>query len=167
MIAKSDFKIVHINLNNENILIRPMEYADYDNVYQLWSTIHGFRIRSIDDSRDGIYRFLNRNPSTSIVAVNKNKQIVGAILCGHDGRTGCLYHVCVREDYRKKGIGDAMTNSCIEALKREHINKISLIAFKENEVGNKFWKDEKWSKREEINYYDLSLNDENISKYIE
>ena len=76
------------------IKIRPMTIEDYDEVYALWMTIKGFGIRSIDDSREGTERFLKRNPTTSIVAEADGK-LVGAILCGHDGRTGCFYHVCV------------------------------------------------------------------------
>ena len=77
--------------------IRPMVEEDYEKVYELWKTIKGFGIRSMDDSREGVARFIRRNPSTSIVA-QADGQIVGAILCGHDGRRGCFYHVCVRED---------------------------------------------------------------------
>ena len=73
--------------------IRVMTLEDYDEVYALWMGIHGFGIRSIDDSKEGVERFLKRNPTTSMVAVADGK-IVGAILCGHDGRRGCLYHVC-------------------------------------------------------------------------
>ena len=80
--------------------IRVMTLEDYDEVYALWMGIHGFGIRSIDDSKEGVERFLKRNPTTSMVAVADGK-IVGAILCGHDGRRGCLYHVCVHEDYRR------------------------------------------------------------------
>ena len=88
-------------MSNENKYeIRVMTIDDYDEVYSLWKTIHGFGIRSIDDSREGVLRFLKRNPTTSVVAVEDGK-IVGAILCGHDGRRGCLYHVCVDEHYRK------------------------------------------------------------------
>ena len=75
-------------MSNENKYeIRVMTIDDYDEVYSLWQTIHGFGIRSIDDSRDGVLRFLKRNPTTSVVAVEDGK-IVGAILCGHDGRRG-------------------------------------------------------------------------------
>ena len=76
-------------------MIRVMTIDDYDEVYALWKKIRGFGIRSIDDSREGVDRFLKRNPTTSVVAV-KDGKIVGSILCGHDGRRGCLYHVCVR-----------------------------------------------------------------------
>ena len=75
------------------ILIREMTIEDYEAVYHLWTEIRGFGIRSIDDSKEGVERFLKRNPTTSVVAV-QNGRIVGNILCGHDGRTGCFYHVC-------------------------------------------------------------------------
>ena len=67
--------------------IRVMTLEDCDEVYALWMGIHGFGIRSIDDSKEGVERFLKRNPTTSMVAVADGK-IVGAILCGHDGRRG-------------------------------------------------------------------------------
>ena len=79
-----------------DILVREMTMEDYDQVYKLWTKISGFRIRSIDDSREGVERFLKRNPTTSVVAV-QNGHIVGNILCGHDGRTGCFYHVCLED----------------------------------------------------------------------
>ena len=91
-------------------------------VYALWMTIKGFGIRSIDDSREGTARFLKRNPTTSIVAEADGK-LVGAILCGHDGRTGCFYHVCVNEAYRNHGIGKQMATAAMRALQREQINK--------------------------------------------
>lgn len=70
-------------------MIRVMTIEDYDGVYALWKKIRGFGIRSIDDSREGVGRFLKRNPTTSVVA-EKDGKIVGSILCGHDGRRGCL-----------------------------------------------------------------------------
>ncbi len=144
--------------------IRVMTKEDYDGVYALWMTIHGFAIRSVDDSREGVETFLKRNPTTSVVAVD-NGEIVGAILCGHDGRRGCLYHVCVREDHRMQGIGKAMVVFCMQALCAEHINKVSLIAFTVNDVGNAFWRQIGWTKREDLNYYDFTLNEENIIAY--
>ncbi len=145
-------------------MIRFMTIDDYDEVKALWMTIKGFAIRSIDDSREGVERFLKRNPSTSAVAVEDGR-IVGAILCGHDGRRGCLYHVCVAEQYRMRGIGKAMVVFCMEALKAEEINKVSLIAFTANDIGNAFWKQIGWTKREDLNYYDFTLNAENITAF--
>ncbi len=148
-----------------NYSIRRMEIEDYDGVRALWMSIHGFAIRSIDDSREGVERFLKRNPLTSTVAVSESGEIVGAILCGHDGRRGCLYHVCVREDCRRHGIGKDMVVFCMNALKDEGINKVSLIAFTKNDVGNAFWNCIGWTKRLDLNYYDFTLNEANITAF--
>jgi len=149
---------------NNSFNLRVMQIEDYEQVYSLWMTIDGFGIRSIDDSYEGVARFLRRNPTTSVVAEQDGK-IIGAILCGHDGRRGCFYHVCVHADYRKRGIGKAMAVFCMKALQEEHINKVSLIAFKSNTVGNTFWKSAGWTFREDLNYYDFTLNEENITRF--
>ena len=151
-------------MNQQEALLRVMTIEDYEKVHELWMSIHGFGIRSIDDSYEGVERFLKRNPTTSVVAEADGK-IVGAILCGHDGRRGCFYHVCVHEDYRKHGIGKAMAVFCMRALQEEQINKVSLIAFKSNVVGNSFWKGAGWTFREDLNYYDFTLNEANITEF--
>lgn len=147
-----------------NITVRTMTAGDYEGVYTLWMTIKGFGIRSIDDSRTGVERFLKRNPTTSVVAEADGK-IVGSILCGHDGRRGCLYHVCVHEAYRRHGIGKAMVVRAMEKLREEQISKVSLIAFAENDIGNAFWNTIGWTERLDLNYYDFVLNAENITAF--
>lgn len=137
---------------------------DYEGVHALWMSIKGFAIRSIDDSGEGVARFLLRNPDTSVVA-EEDGRIIGAILCGHDGRRGCLYHVCVRQECRRKGVGKAMVVFCMEKLKTEQISKVSLIAFTANDIGNAFWRRIGWTKREDLNYYDFVLNAENITAF--
>ncbi len=153
-------------MEDSKTVIRVMTIDDYDQVYALWHRIRGFGLRSVDDSREGIQRFLKRNPTTSVVAVIDG-DVVGAILCGHDGRRGCLYHVCVDEAYRMRGIGKAMVVAAMEALKEEKINKVSLIAFTKNDIGNAFWKEIGWTKRQDLNYYDFTLNEENITAFIQ
>lgn len=148
----------------ENALIRAMTIEDYDEVKALWMTIRGFGIRSVDDSREGVELFLKRNPGMSVVAI-EDDHVVGAILCGHDGRRGCLYHVCVDEKYRMHGIGKAMVVHCMNALKAEKINKVSLIAFTKNDIGNSFWHCIGWTERDDLNYYDFTLNEANITAF--
>ncbi len=145
-------------------MIRVMTADDYDGVRALWMKIKGFGIRSIDDSREGVERFLKRNPATSVVAIEDGK-IVGSILCGHDGRRGCFYHVCVDEEYRMRGLGKSMVIKAMQALKEEKINKVSLIAFTKNDIGNVFWNEIGWTKREDLNYYEFTLNEENITAF--
>ena len=148
-----------------DILIREMTMEDYDQVYDLWTEIKGFGIRSLDDSKEGVERFLKRNPATSVVAV-QNGHVVGNILCGHDGRTGCFYHVCVAPGYRKHGIGYRMVRAAMDALQKEGVSKISLIAFKSNDVVNAFWKGIGWREREDVNSYEFILNEENITRFV-
>ena len=147
-----------------NAVIRPMKIEDYDRVYALWMSISGFGIRSIDDSREGVERFLTRNPTTSMVA-EEDGTIVGSILCGHDGRRGCFYHVCVAEAYRSRGIGKSMAAAAMRALQEEKINKVNLIAFRRNNIGNAFWLGSGWDMRRDINYYEFDLNEENITRF--
>lgn len=155
------------------MIIRAMQKDDYNAVYELWCDIKGFGIRSVDDSKENILSFIERNPNLSVVAAldeakngfEKGK-IIGSILCGHDGRTGGFYHVCVHSAFRKLGIAHQMTKYCLQALKKEKINKIALIAFKNNDLGNEFWRHYGFTLREDANYYDLSLNDDNSTHFI-
>ena len=152
-------------MDDKTFAVRTMRTEDYEGLYALWKTIRGFGMRSLDDSREGVERFLRRNPTTSVVAVDGEGAIVGGILCGHDGRRGCLYHVCVREDWRRQGIGKAMVVHCMNALKAEQVNKVSLIAFTANDIGNAFWKCIGWARRGDLNYYDFTLNEANITAF--
>ncbi len=148
----------------EKIIIRAMLASDYDAVYELWKTISGFALRSIDDSKSGVIKFLERNPETSVVAVC-NDEIIGSVLCGHDGRTGYMYHVCVRQDMRRNGIGKEMVVRAMRKLAAEGINKVSLVAFQSNTGGNAFWKEVGWKERSDFNFYDFVLNEENITAF--
>ena len=147
------------------INIVPMRPEDYDDVRALWMTIRGFGIRALDDSREDIVRFIERNPTTSVVA-KAGSRIVGTILCGSDGRQGALYHVCVAKEYRRRGIGTQMVAFCMHQLRYMGINKVSLIAFTTNEAGNAFWNKIGWTKKTNVNYYEFVLNEENITQFI-
>ena len=158
-------KILKENRQGERMMqIRKMTMADYENIYALWMSCTGVGLNNLDDSKEGIEKFLNRNPDTCFVA-EEDGRIIGAILCGHDGRRGCLYHVCVHPDRRRRGVGKAMVVFCMEALRKEKISKVSLIAFTKNDIGNAFWKTIGWTQREDLNYYDFVLNKENIVRF--
>ena len=146
------------------VQMEPMTIADYDEVRALWMTISGFGIRTLDDSREDIERFIRRNPTTSVVA-KVNGQIVGSILCGSDGRQGALYHVCVAKPWRRHGIGTLMVAYCMRELSSMGINKVSLIAFRRNDVGNAFWRNIGWTQAD-VNYYEFILNENNITQFI-
>jgi len=147
------------------VMLEPMTIGDYDEVRALWMTISGFGIRTLDDSREDIERFIRRNPTTSVVA-KVDGRIVGSILCGSDGRQGALYHVCVAKPWRRQGIGTQMVAYCMQELSSMGINKVSLIAFRRNDAGNAFWKNTGWT-QSDVNYYEFVLNENNITQFIE
>ena len=110
---------------------RLMTIDDYETAYDLWIKC-GNGLNNKDDSYEGIEKYLKRNPGTSYVAVLDGK-VVGVILCGHDGRRGIIQHACVSPDCRRMGIGKKLVDLALDALKKEGINKVLLVAFKKNE----------------------------------
>lgn len=141
--------------------IKLMAIKDYDKVYQLWTDTKGMGMRSLDDSFEGIEKFLKRNPTTNYVAQVENN-IIGVILCGHDGRRGYIYHTAVNTDYREKGVGKALVGAALNALKKEKINKVALVTFASNDLGNKFWQSLGFDKRDDLIYRNLSINEDNV-----
>src|SRR5690349_5000206 len=105
--------------------IRSMSLEDYDSVYRLWSTAEGMSLDE-DDSRDGIALYLHRNPRSCFVALD-GAAIIGAVLCGHEGRRGILRHLAVKPEYRKKGIATSLIKACFEALSAEGIKKCNIF----------------------------------------
>ena len=140
-----------------NIEYRLMTINDYEQAYALW-LVCGNGLNDKDDSREGIDKYLKRNPSTSFVAVCEGK-VVGVILCGHDGRRGIIQHACVSPDHRREGIGQKLVELALEALDKEGITKVLLVAFKKNEGGNRFWEAQGFTLREDLNYRNKALTD--------
>lgn len=134
-----------------NLVIRKMTISDYDLVYQLWISTPGMGLNNLDDSRTGINNFLNRNPNTCFAAERDN-DMIGVILCGHDGRRGYIYHLAVAVAERGQGIGRALLNSALNALDGEGINKAALVVFSENKTGNRFWEQNGFTVRDDLLY---------------
>ena len=141
--------------------IRTMTSTDYDAVYRLWTGTPGMGMRSLDDSREGIEKFLNRNPGISFVA-EADGNIIGVVLCGQDGRRGYLYHVAVDSKFRGQGVGKSLVEAATDALSGEGINRVSLVVYKENETGNGFWDALGFEKRTDLYYRNKSLNHKNM-----
>ena len=142
----------------DDICIRPMIIEDYDDVYRLWTLTKGMGLNNLDDTKTGINIFLQRNPNTCFIATFHN-EIIGTIISGHDGRRGYIYHTAVSEKFRKKGIGQKLVTSSLSALKTEGINKVVLVVFSKNKLGNLFWEKIGFRKREDLIYRDKTINE--------
>ncbi|WP_020614688.1 GNAT family N-acetyltransferase [Sediminispirochaeta bajacaliforniensis] len=143
------------------MIIQKMEIDHYAEVKRIWTTTDGMGLRSIDDSKAGIEKFLLRNPNTNFICKMDNS-IVGVILSGHDGRRGYIYHTAVKKEFRKQGIGKKLVEEAILSLRNEGINKVALVVFKNNSGGNSFWKALGFEERSDLIYRNLSLHAENI-----
>jgi ribosomal protein S18 acetylase RimI-like enzyme len=131
-----------------NIQIREMDILDYDLIYGLWQASEGIGL-SDADSKEGIKRFLERNPGLSFVACD-GEEIVGAALCGHDGRRGYIHHLVVCQSHRKQGIGKSLVGRCMYALMQIGIAKCHLFVFDDNQDAIKFWSKVGWTERVEL-----------------
>ena len=140
--------------------IRKVTIGDYDAMYALWSSTEQSRraMNPVDDSRDGINRYLKRNPDTCFAAESGGRMI-GVILTGHDGRRAMIHHLCIHPDYRRIGIAGALVSIAEEALKKEGIQKVFGLVFKDNDAANAFWEQQGYSIRTNLNYRNKSLND--------
>lgn len=138
--------------------IRLMTIADYDSVYALWMSCKNMGFNDVDDSREGIERYLRRNPTTCFVA-EENGELAGIILSGHDGRRGFIHHMAVAEKYRRQGIASRLVESALDALRRENISKVALLVFKYNEAGNAFWERQGFTLRGDLNYRNKALRE--------
>ena len=141
-----------------SIAIRDMDIEDYESVYRMWQSVEGIGL-SDADSKEGIKRFLERNPGLSFVATD-GEQIVGAALCGHDGRRGYIHHLAVVNAYRKQGIGKSLVGRCMYALMRIGIAKCHLFVFGDNQEAIKFWNKVGWTERVELMMMSQQLADD-------
>jgi len=144
-----------------NYSTRKVTIDDYDAIYELWNSTEQSRraLNPVDDSREGIARYLRRNPDTCFAAV-KDGRIIGVILTGHDGRRAIIHHLCVNPAYRRMGIAGHLVSLAEEALLKEGIQKIFGLVFKDNEAGNAFWEQQGYSVRKNLNFRNKSLNDQ-------
>jgi len=137
-----------------------MQLDDYDEVLRLWAACEGLSIRDAD-SRDGIERYLARNPGLSHVAID-DARIVGSIMGGHDGKRGYIQHLAVAETARKQGVASRLVALCVEALKHEGIEKSHVHVLKHNQKGNAYWTRLGWRQRSEVVMYSF-INGDNVN----
>ena len=136
--------------------IRLMSIDDYEKVYELWMSCVGMGLNNLDDSKEGIDKFLQRNPDTCFVAEADNR-IVGVIIVGNDGRRGYIYHTAVNPQYRKQGIAKSLVETAMAALQNNGINKVALVVFDRNEIGNDFWEKMGFTVRDDLIYRNKAL----------
>jgi len=141
-----------------DITIRNMIIDDYEGVYRLWLNTPGMGLNTSDDSKEGIKKYLERNPNTCFVAENYS-EIIGVILSGHDGRRGFIHHTAVKVSKRGSGIGSKLVDTAMSALDKEGINKVALVVYGKNDIGNSFWEKYGFITRDDLVYRNKNINE--------
>ena len=136
--------------------IRLMRIEDYDAVAALWKSCPGVGLNAADDSLEGIERYLRRNPDSCFLALEDGR-VIGTILACDDGRRGHINHLAVAVDCRRRGVARALTASALDALRRQGVTKVNLVAFASHEGGNAFWESVGFRTRPDLVYRDIVL----------
>jgi N-acetylglutamate synthase len=131
-----------------SLAILPMTAHDLDTVLALWSQTEGVGLNE-SDSPEQLRAYLVRNPGLSLV-VRDDNLLVGAVLCGHDGRRGYLHHLAVIPEYRKRGLGRQIVEVCLASLTGIGIQKCNIFLYADNELGERFWTRCGWSQRSDL-----------------
>jgi ribosomal protein S18 acetylase RimI-like enzyme len=150
----------YYSLEGAAMMIRKMTIDDYDSVCQLWLGTPGMGLNDVDDSRAGIDKYLRRNPDTCFVA-EEDGRVIGAVLSGHDGRRALIYHLAVREDHQRRGIGEKLLDEALRALRDEGILKVALVVLSNNEKGNAFWEKNEFADRKDLVYRNRQIGEFN------
>lgn len=136
--------------------IEPMTTAHVARVIDLWNATEGLILTDTDNERD-LDDFFRRNPNMSHVAIANNR-IVGAVLCGHDGRRGYLHHLAVETSFRNQGIGRRLVHACLEKLREEAIGQCNLFVIDDHLAGKEFWQNDGWYEWPTIRLMSKKLN---------
>ena len=121
---------------------REFRIADFGEALAVWRMVEGVEVAE-GDSEGEVKEYLLRNPGLSRVAVNDDT-IVGAVLCGHDGRRGLIYHLAVDPAYQGKGIGRRLLQDCVSGLRSAGITRAIILVSGENAKGRSFWLRSGW-----------------------
>lgn len=136
------------------LTIRRFTGPDYSAARRLWEATPGVGLSDADEPH-AIHRFLERNPGLSFVAVD-NDNVVGTILCGHDGRRGLIHHLVTAPPVRRRGVASALLRAGLQALREAGINKCHLFVFRTNEEGLAFWRAIHAAERTELALFSLA-----------
>lgn len=128
--------------------IRAMAADDLEAVLALWQSMPGIGLNE-SDSDPQLRLFLARNPGLSLVAED-GRRIVAAVLCGHDGRRGFLYHLAVLAEYRQRGLGTQLVDRCLAGLAAEGVLKCNALVYVDNDGAQRFWRRGGWSHRSDL-----------------
>ncbi len=128
--------------------IRAMTQDDFAAVHAVWSVCEGVGLNE-SDTEERVTAYLARNPGLSFVAEEGGK-VVGAVLCGQEGRRGYLNHLAVHPEHRRKGLGRSLVERVLAEMGKLGIPRCNAMIFTTNAAGRAFWEKMGWKVREDL-----------------
>lgn len=133
----------------DEMATRAMVPSDIPAALDLWSRSEGIGM-SPEETPAMLTAYLARNPGLSAVAIAPGGELVGALLAGHDGRRGMLYHLAVAPAQRQRGLGRQLVAFSLASLRAAGIAKASILVYAHNDTGRAFWEKLGWKPREDL-----------------
>ena len=125
------------------LTIRELLAADLDAVLEVWSKTEGLGLNE-SDTHEALEAFLRRSPGLSAIAASADGRLIGAVLCGHDGRRGTIHHLAVSRPYRRRVVAKRLLEHCLSRLGQAQIPRCNVFLYDDNEEGGMFWVHNGW-----------------------
>jgi len=122
--------------------VRGFHIDDYEAAVALWKNVEGIEIAE-GDERNDIAFFLERNPGLSRVAFD-GERMIAAVLCGHDGHRGYIYHLAVDLNVRRTGLAARLVDECLAGLRQAGLKRALILVAGDNPGGRSFWERRGW-----------------------
>lgn len=130
--------------------------ADYQQVYDLWSSIEKGVHVGRSDSPAEIQKKLSRDPDLFLVAECEG-EIIGSVIGGYDGRRGLIYHLAVSTSFRGQGIGSKLMDEVEERLRAKGCLKCYLLVIEGNHEAETYYQHRGWQHMDDIHLYGKTL----------
>jgi len=139
-------------MDADDIIIDEMRAEDVCEACALWYSIPELEVARSFDTHERIRVYLTRNPGFSTVA-RKGDRIVGAAVCGHDGRRGSFYHVGVLPEFRRHGIAARMVERSLSCLREVGLTTAFCFTHEKNVAAQAFWRGTGWEHCPWVQYH--------------
>ena len=137
-------------------MITPLSAGDLPSVVKALASVPGVTNREID-SVECLQLYLARNPGLSFAARSAD-DVVGFVLCGHDGRRWYLHHLLVLPEYRRQGLATQLVAAALVQLRTVGITKVHVDVVVQNTAAHRFWSRLGWQLRDDIARYSVVLS---------
>ena len=144
-------------MNPQPAIIREFRFpADYEQVHKLWGTIEKGVHVGRSDTPGEIEKKLARDPDLFLVA-EMDKNVVGSVIGGYDGRRGLIYHLAVAASFRGQGIGSRLMDEVESRLRAKGCLKSYLLVTLDNPEVEDYYRQRGWQHMDQIHLYGKEL----------